>query len=174
MGRKRIEGRRPGLLTRIFHTRRSRRREEADGPNGGTSPPPHVGGYGMWAFHATYEISRLRPSAVKTARGMGKSQASSLCGWPGFSNVPRHSLGESLERGGSIDRAQLHLDQAIALGVLFGRHEGRIEVSLGFDDESTACAKQIGHPVDAHAPDVVVRTVLHRPFGPVTAVVRTD
>src|SRR6266536_2201951 len=46
-------------LTRIFHTRRSRRREEADGRNGWTNPPPHVGGYGLWAFHSSYEISRL-------------------------------------------------------------------------------------------------------------------
>src|SRR5258705_12797696 len=68
MGRKRIEGRRPGLLTRIFHTRRSRRREEGDGPNGGTSPPPHVGGYRMWAFHARYEISGLGGASVLPGR----------------------------------------------------------------------------------------------------------
>src|SRR5216117_854584 len=48
-------------LARIFHTRRSRRREEADGLGGGTSPPPYVGGYGLWAVHARYEICGLEP-----------------------------------------------------------------------------------------------------------------
>ncbi len=46
-------------LACIFHTCRSRRREEADGPGVGTSPPPNVGGYGLWAFHARCEISGL-------------------------------------------------------------------------------------------------------------------
>ena len=46
-------------LAWIFRARRSRRREEADGRSGGTSPPLHVGGYGLWSCHATHEISGL-------------------------------------------------------------------------------------------------------------------
>jgi hypothetical protein len=37
-------------LTRIVHSLRSRRREEADRTRFGERPPPHVGGYGVSRF----------------------------------------------------------------------------------------------------------------------------
>ena len=38
-------------LTCIFHTRRSRRREEADFAERPNTPPPHVGGYNLPGFN---------------------------------------------------------------------------------------------------------------------------
>src|SRR2546425_7163364 len=74
---RRGDGPRP--LPCTFHTRRSRRREEADGPSVGTSPPPHVGGYGLWAFHARYEISRLKRTRLhRFSDALGRSYAA-LC-----------------------------------------------------------------------------------------------
>src|SRR5258705_9108115 len=68
---------------RIFHARRSRRGEEADGLGGGTSPPPHVGGYELWAFHAQYETSG--PRTVQTpARDLTVAAAAQLIPRPGF------------------------------------------------------------------------------------------
>src|SRR3989442_11994436 len=55
-----------------FHTRRSRRREEADGPNGGSAPPPHVGGYRLWVFHAKDEITRLRSGRLSLFQGLAQ------------------------------------------------------------------------------------------------------
>ena len=49
----------PSGLAWKFHSRGSRRREEAEGSNDYPSPPPHVGGYGLRAFSAIFKISRL-------------------------------------------------------------------------------------------------------------------
>src|SRR5258705_2902898 len=63
------------ILARIFHAVRSRRREEADGLGGGTSPPPYVGGYGLWAFHARYEICKLAAGhGIECVRNIGPLQ----------------------------------------------------------------------------------------------------
>src|SRR5258708_39821692 len=47
------------LLTRIFHSLGSRRREGEGRARICNVPPPHVGGYNLSAFHAGYEISEL-------------------------------------------------------------------------------------------------------------------
>src|SRR2546428_436238 len=62
-------------LAWIFLTCRSRRREEADGASVGMSPPPHVGGYGLWAFYATYEISGLATPEPPRAWGVCSLEA---------------------------------------------------------------------------------------------------
>ena len=47
-------------LTCIFHTRRSRRREEADLAERPNTPPPHVGGYNLSGFQSVCKISGLK------------------------------------------------------------------------------------------------------------------
>jgi len=79
------------LLARIFHTSRSRRREEAERSRWGTRPPPHVGGYGLSAFRAACEIFGLggqwgafRKKAYEQERSIIAVQKSRRCAWVGF------------------------------------------------------------------------------------------
>ena len=46
-------------LARTFHTRRSRRREEADGLGVCKGPPPYVGGYGLLVLQSGCEKKQV-------------------------------------------------------------------------------------------------------------------
>src|SRR6266487_4802801 len=124
-------------------TRCSRRREEADGPSVGTSPPPHVGGYGLRVIHSRSDKSRPGQRERRSfdnfrddeqPASLGRGMAKRFLVWQrgadlvGTSHVyHRNGVGGRLDRA-DVDLAQLfdvaeHLAELRAELALFFRCE---------------------------------------------------